>query len=90
MKKNSEPQTYGERFRPWLGIVLGGFGAVAGGLAGAIIGIFVAFAVVPREVGPPLTWLAGVSVGGGLGAGIGCFLVLGIVRMLRASLREDH
>jgi hypothetical protein len=88
MGKNPEPQTYGEGPRPWLGIILGGFGAAAGGLVGATIGIFVAFAVAPRDLGPPLTWLLGVAVGGVLGAGFGCFLVLGIARMLRASVRE--
>jgi hypothetical protein len=80
-EEESEPMTYGESFRPRLGVILAvGSGVVAGGFIGATAGIFVTMPLLARYIGPPLSWLLGVVIGGGLGGSVGCYIMLRLVR----------
>jgi hypothetical protein len=65
MSEDSQPVTGGEGSRRRLPIILlAGYGAVAGGFVGAAIGIFITMPISAREIGPALSWLLGVAVGG--------------------------
>lgn len=82
MADDSLPITDGAGFRQRqrLRIILVSFGAVAGAFVGATIGIFVTMPIMVQYIGLPLSWLLGVAVGGTLGGGVGCYLMLRLTR----------
>lgn len=81
MGKGPQLVTHDDTSRQRLGIVLlGGFGALAGASVGATAGIFVTMPLLVRYIGPPLSWLLGVAVGGTLGGGTGLYLMLRLTR----------
>jgi hypothetical protein len=81
MVNDSQPVIHDEASRQRLGsLLLGGFGAAAGAFVGATAGLFVTPHFFVRYIGPPLTWLLGVAVGGAVGLGVGLYLMLRLVR----------
>jgi hypothetical protein len=94
MKMDFKPMTYGNVSRERLVIILfGGVGAVAGGFWGAFFGTYLIMPDMVRYIGPPLSWLLGVAVGGllgasigALGASIGCYLML---RIFNKQISDD-